>query len=156
LLKAAAPARIVTVSSSGESMGRINFDDLQGEQRYSGMRAYSQSKLANVLFTYELARRLDGSGVTANCLHPGVVRTEFARYATGGFKLLTRALQPFLLSVEKGAETSVHLASSAEVEGVTGRYFAKKRMKRSSERSHDVATARRLWDISEAMTRAKD
>ena len=106
-------------------MGRIDFDDLQGERRYSGQRAYNQSKLANVLFTYELARRLEGSGVTANALHPGVVRTAFGQEDSRGWmRLMLPVVRPFMKSPERGAETSVYLASSPEVEGVSGRYFA--------------------------------
>ena len=132
-LRASAPARVVTVSSGAQAMGRINFDDLQGEQQYNGQRAYNQSKLANVMFTYELARRLQGSGITANVLHPGVVRTAFGREDPRGWmRLLVPVIRPFLKSPEQGAETSVYLASSPEVEGVTGRYFANSKPKASS------------------------
>src|SRR4030095_7319040 len=117
-LRASAPARIVTVSSGAQAMGRINFDDLQGERGYSGQQAYNQSKLANVLFTYELARRLDGSGVTANVLHPGVVRTGFAAEDPSPmWRFLLPLIRPLLKSPQKGAATSIHLASSPEVEG---------------------------------------
>lgn len=146
-------ARIVTVTSSAESLGRIDFDDLQGAERYSGQRAYNQSKLANVLFTYELARRLTGTGVTANVVHPGVTRTAFGAEdqmrlfaATGGIA------RPFMRSPERGADTVVWAASSPELDGVTGGYFHDRRPKRSSPRSHDDATARRLWRVSEELT----
>lgn len=148
-LRASTPARVVTVSSGAQAMGRIDFDDLQGEQDYSGQRAYNQSKLANVMFTYELARRLAGSGVTANALHPGVVRTNFGREDSKGWmRLMLPVIRPFMKSPEHGAATSIHLASSAEVEGVTGRYFANSKPKASSKASQDTAAAARLWDVS--------
>jgi retinol dehydrogenase 14 len=148
-LRSAAPARVVTVSSGAQAMGRIDFDDLQGERSYSGQRAYNQSKLANVLFTYELARRLEGSGVTANALHPGVVRTAFGQEDSHGWmRLMLPVLRPFMKSPEKGAGTSIHLASSPDVEGVSGRYFAGGRPKTSSRASYDTAIAARLWQTS--------
>ena len=120
---ASAPARVVTVSSGAQSMGRIDLDDLQGERSYNGQRAYNQSKLANVLFTYELARRLDGTGVTANVLHPGVVRTVVRPRGHGSAACgcMLPLVKPFMKTPEQGAATPIHLASSPEVEGVTGR-----------------------------------
>jgi retinol dehydrogenase-14 len=151
-LTAGAPARVVTVSSNAQATGRIDFDDLQGEQRYSGARAYNQSKLANVLFTYELARRLAGSGVTANALHPGVVRTGFgAEDPTRAMKLLLPLALPFLKTPKQGAATSIHLAGAPELQGVSGQYFANSRPKRSADRSYDEATAARLWQLSAAL-----
>ncbi len=148
-LRASAPARVVTVSSGAQSMGRIDFDDLMGEDRYDGQQAYNQSKLANVLFTYELARRLDGSGVTANVLHPGVVRTSFGQEdPLGWMRLMLPFVRPFLKSPDRGAATSVHLASAPDLEGVTGTYFVDKRPKKSSPRSYDEQVAKRLWDES--------
>ena len=148
-LRESAPARVVTVSSGAQSMGRIDFDDLQGERGYRGQRAYNQSKLANVMFTYELARRLEGSGVTANVLHPGVVRTAFGQEdSTGWMRLMLPVVRPFMKSPEKGAQTSVHLASSPAVEGVSGQYFVDSRPKQSSRASYDAAAAARLWDVS--------
>lgn len=148
-LKASAPARIVTVSSGAQANGRMNFDDLQGERGYSGQRAYNQSKLANVLFTYELARRLDGSGVTATVLHPGVVRTGFAAEDPSPlWKVLLPLIRPLLKTPEKGAATSIYLASSPDVEGVTGEYFVNSTPKTSSKSSYDAAAAARLWRIS--------
>jgi NAD(P)-dependent dehydrogenase (short-subunit alcohol dehydrogenase family) len=148
-LTSSAPARVVTVSSGAQAMGRIDFDDLQGERSYSGQRAYNQSKLANVLFTYELARRLEGSGVTANALHPGVVRTAFGQEDSRGWmRLMLPVLRPFMKSPERGAETSIYLASSPDVEGVSGRYFAGSRPKSSSRASYDTAAAARLWQTS--------
>src|SRR5450755_1131945 len=124
-LEASAPARIVTVSSGAHATGKIDFGDLQGERRYSGQRAYSQSKLANVLFTYELARRLDGTGVTAAVLHPGVVRTGFAAEDPSPmWRVFLPLVRLFLKSTRKGAATSIYLAASPEVEGITGKYFA--------------------------------
>ncbi|GAA4412898.1 SDR family oxidoreductase [Fodinibacter luteus] len=148
-LRASAPARVVTVSSGAQAMGSIDFADLQGERDYSGQRAYNQSKLANVMFTYELARRLAGSGVTANALHPGVVRTNFGREDSKGWmRLMLPVVRPFMKSPERGAATSVHLASSPDVEGVTSRYFANSRPRASSRASQDAVAAARLWDVS--------
>jgi NAD(P)-dependent dehydrogenase (short-subunit alcohol dehydrogenase family) len=152
LLKATAPSRIVNVSSGEQRNGTIDFDDLQGEKGYKGAKAYSQSKLATVLFTYELARRLEGTGVTANCLHPGVVGTNLGSGVSGVFGFMVRALTPLMKSPEKGAETSIYLASSPEVESLSGRYFVKKAEARSSDVSHDERLARRLWEVSAELT----
>lgn len=151
-LVASAPARVVTVSSGAQAMGRIEFDDLQGERSYSGNRAYNQSKLANVMFTYELARRLEGTGVTATTLHPGVVRTSFGAEDPAPFwRLLAPLVVPFMKTPARGAATSVHLASSPEVEGVTGTYFANSKPKTSNKLSYDTAAAARLWQVSEQL-----
>ncbi|MGA8045975.1 MAG: SDR family oxidoreductase [Dermatophilaceae bacterium] len=148
-LRDSAPARVVTVSSGAQAMGNIDFDDLQGERGYSGQRAYNQSKLANVMFTYELARRLEGSGVTANVLHPGVVRTNFGREdSTGWMRLMLPVIRPFMKSPNRGAATSVYLASSPDVEAVTGRYFANSKLKTSSKASRGAEAAARLWEVS--------
>ena len=149
-LTASAPARIVTVSSGAHAaVKKIDFGDLQGERRYSGQQAYSQSKLANILFTYELARRLDGTGVTATALHPGVARTGFAAEDPSPMlKLFLPLIRLFLKTPEKGAATSIYLASSPEVKGVTSTYFAARKPKASSPASHDTAAAARLWQIS--------
>jgi retinol dehydrogenase-14 len=157
LLRAGAPARVVNVTSSAQALGDIHFDDLQFERRYRGQAAYNQSKLANVLFTYELARRLDGAGVTVNCLAPGVTRTNFGREDSGPvMRLLTPLGRPFMRSPEEGAATAVWLASSPEAEGVTGRYYLRRRgrptPRRSSRRSYDPELARRLWRVSEELT----
>ncbi len=156
VLERSAPARIINVSSGAQGTGKIDFDDLQGAKRYSGWRAYSQAKLANVLFTYELARRLQGTGVTANCLHPGFVATGFAQNNSGALQALIKAGQVFAISPEKGAETSVFLASSPLVEGVSGKYFANKKEKKSAKQSYDESAARRLWDVSAQLTGTKD
>ena len=151
-LQQSAPARVVTVSSGAHTMGRIDFDDLGGARSYSGMRAYSQSKLANILFTYELARRLGAGGVTVNALHPGMVRTGFGADDSGSLqRLFTPLMRPFMKSPAQGGATSVYLASSPEVDGVTGGYFAGCRPRRSSRRSYDEATAARLWQVSADM-----
>jgi retinol dehydrogenase 14 len=144
-----APARVVTVASGAHAQGRINFDDLQGARSYSGSRAYAQSKLANVLFTYELARKLQGSRVTANTLHPGVVRTSFGAEDPGGVqRLLVPLLRRFLKAPARGAATSIHLASASDVAHLSGRYFTDSRPRRSAERSYDQAVAARLWQVS--------
>jgi retinol dehydrogenase-14 len=140
---------VVTVSSHAQATGRIDFDDLQGERSYSGARAYNQSKLANVLFTYELARRLRATSVTANALHPGVVSTAFGAEDPGGVqRLLVPFMRPFMRSPAQGAATSIHLASAPDLERVTGRYFANSTPRRSSKQSYDEATAARLWQVS--------
>jgi NAD(P)-dependent dehydrogenase (short-subunit alcohol dehydrogenase family) len=141
--------RVVTVASHAHAQGSIDFGDLQGNQTYAGAFAYNQSKLANVLFTYELARRTRGKGVTANALHPGVVRTSFGAEDPGlTQRLLVPLLRPFMKSPAGGAVTSIYVASAPELEGVTGRYFTNKGPKRSASRSYDEAVGRRLWRVS--------
>lgn len=152
LLKASGRSRIVTVSSMAHRMYKLNIDDLNKKQRYLPSRAYGQSKLANILFTYELARRLNGSKVTANCLHPGIVRTSFAKRLTGLEMLSFAALRLFMIPVEQGAATSVFLATSPEVEGITGRYFIRCKEAQSSKLSYDLTLARKLWEESERVT----
>jgi retinol dehydrogenase 14 len=148
-LKASAPARVVTVSSGAQSMGRIDFDDLMGEGKYSGQRAYNQSKLANVMFTYELARHLQGTGVTATVLHPGITSTGFGAEDTAlGWGPLIAVMRLFMKKPEQGAERSVYLASSPEAEGLTGQYFASRTPKESHRASYDTAITARLWQVS--------
>jgi retinol dehydrogenase 14 len=148
-LKESAPARVVTVSSRAQAGGRIDFDDLQGERAYSGSRAYDQSKLANVLFTYELARRLRGTSVTANALHPGVVNTSFgAEDPASVQRLLVPFMRPFMKAPARGAATSIHVASAPDLVHVTGCYFANSKPTRSSKRSYDEAAAALLWQVS--------
>lgn len=154
-LRAGVPARIVNVSSGAQEMGRIDFDDLQSRRNYKPFGAYAMSKLANVLFTYELARRLEGAGITANVLHPGTVRTGFGDTTTGFIKFFLTAIRPLLLTPEQGAETPIYLAASPEVENVTGKYFVNKKAVESSTLSYDVDTARRLWRVSEELTGVK-
>jgi len=148
LLEASVPARIVNVASNVHARGTIDFDDLQGARRYDGVRSYCQSKLANVLVTYALARRLAGSGVTANCLHPGMVATGIGRNMLGLPRLAMTALRPFLMTPEQGAATSIHLASSQDVVGVSGQYFVKCKPAESSASSRDETLQERLWAIS--------
>jgi NAD(P)-dependent dehydrogenase (short-subunit alcohol dehydrogenase family) len=151
-LKASTPARVVTVASNAQSLGRIDFEDLQGERTYSGQTAYNQSKLADVMFTYELARRLAGTGVTATVLHPGVVRTGFgAEDPSRIFKLLVPLWRPFMKTPRDGAATSIYLASSPEVAGVTGMYFADSRPRTSNKTSYDEAAAARLWQVNASL-----
>ncbi len=151
MLKASAPSRIINVSSRAHVGAHLELDDLQGRKSYSGFRAYGASKLANLYFTYELARRLEGTGVTVNALHPGFVRSNFGRNNPGG--IVVRALSALMgISVQKGALTSIYLATSPEVERVTGKYFVKCRPVRSNHISYDRDIARRLWDISEELT----
>jgi NAD(P)-dependent dehydrogenase (short-subunit alcohol dehydrogenase family) len=152
LLKASSPARIVCVSSAMHEGAEIRFDDLQFEKGYSSWKAYGQAKLADLIFTYELARRLEGSGVTANALHPGFVATNI-----GPQHWLLRPLMKIVYafgarSPQEGAQTSIYLASSPEVEGVSGRYFVDSKPVRSSEASYNRETAQWLWDISLRMT----
>ncbi|WP_370650182.1 SDR family oxidoreductase [Oscillochloris sp. ZM17-4] len=151
-LRAAAPARVVTVSSGAHMAGHIRFDDLDSKRGYRGFRAYSDSKLANVLFSNELARRLAGGGVSSNSLHPGAVATNFASGSGGLLGIGFGLMRPFFISPEQGAQTSIYLASSPGVAGVSGQYFAKSRPTRSSAESTNVAVQRRLWEVSEQMT----
>ena len=140
---------MVTVASNAHRQGRIDFDDLQGERDYSGARAYNQSKLANVMFTYELARRLQGRSVTANALHPGVVSTGSApRTRPRPSGCSSRSSRPFMKAPAQGAATSIYLASAPHLEQVTGWYFANSKPKKSSQRSYDEAVAARLWQVS--------
>jgi NAD(P)-dependent dehydrogenase (short-subunit alcohol dehydrogenase family) len=151
-LKAGAPSRIVNVSSGAHQGGRIEFDSLQSERRYDPIRVYSMTKLANLHFTYELARRLTGTGVSVNAVHPGVVSTRLlASYLDLPFVGGTLA-RAFGAKPEKGAETSIYLAASPAVSGITGGYFVGRQQSRSSPASHDEATARRLWNVSAEMT----
>ena len=148
LLKAGAPSRIITVASAAEAHRPIDFDDLQSEKKYRGFTAYAKTKLMNVMFTYELSARLAGSGVTANCVHPGAVATDMLRQLPWW---LYGLISPFLLTPEQGAATPVYLASSPEVEGVSGDYFVKGRAKPSSLPSYDADARKRLWELSEAL-----
>jgi NAD(P)-dependent dehydrogenase (short-subunit alcohol dehydrogenase family) len=148
-LTASAPARVVSVSSGAQAMGHIAFDDLHGVRHYRGQRAYNQSKLATVMFTNELARRLEGAGVTANSLHPGVVRTNFgAEDQAWFFAVMSRVLLPLLKTPAQGAQTSIYLASSPDVDGVTGKYFAKGRPATANRVAYDTGLAARLWQAS--------
>jgi len=152
LLKSA-PARVVNVSSDAHRTGSINFDDLMSEKKYSSFGVYSMSKLANVLFTNELARRLEDTGVTANSLHPGFVASGFGKNNGGIWNMVMPIIQLFAISPEKGAETSIYLASSPEVAGVTGKYFSKKQAVKATDAAYDQATQKRLWEVSDALVK---
>lgn len=152
LLKRSAPSRVVTVSSEAQRWGRLDFDNLQGERSYRAFGAYGLSKLANIMFTYELAERLAGTGVTANCLHPGAVNSRFGQDSRGFSALFFRLFKPFMRTPEQGADTVVWLAAAPEVEGVTGKYFANRREISASRVSYDGAARKRLWEESERLT----
>jgi NAD(P)-dependent dehydrogenase (short-subunit alcohol dehydrogenase family) len=141
------------VASEAHRQGKIDFDDLMFEKKWSGMDAYFASKLANILFTAELARRLEGTKVTANCLHPGAVASGFMTNNSGVLALGWKIISPFLLSNEKGARTTIFLASDPSVAGVTGKYFEKCKERKPSRRARDMAVAHRLWEVSEDLTR---
>ena len=154
-LEAAPEGRIINVSSDGHRLGRLVWDDLQWERRsYRAMRAYCDSKLMNILFTRELARRLEGSGVTANCLHPGVIRSGFAVNERGSFAGLVRLAGPFMLDPERGARTSAYLATSPEVRGKTGGYYSRCKLKKPSKAARSDEDAARLWQLSEGLREA--
>jgi NAD(P)-dependent dehydrogenase (short-subunit alcohol dehydrogenase family) len=150
-LVASAPARIVSTSSIAHERENLDFNDLQSANGYGGLKVYSRSKLANILFTRELARRLNGTEVTANCLHPGVVKTRFGKSSGGLFGLLIPFLRPFFISPEQGAETIVYLASSPEVADKTGGYFVKRKLVEPSAAARDDTAAKRLWIESEKL-----
>ena len=151
-LTASAPARVVTVTSDAHSAARLDLSDPNLERGWDSWRSYANSKLANILFTRELARRLDGTGVTANCAHPGVVRTGFGRDARPLLRLGITIARPFMLSPERGADTIVYLASSPDVADQTGGYYVKRQRREPSAAARDDAAARELWEISETMT----
>ncbi|MCH6556494.1 MAG: SDR family oxidoreductase [Chloroflexi bacterium] len=158
LLRRSVPSRIVVVSSDAHRQGSLDFDDLQLTTGYGGWQAYARSKLANIYFTRELARRLEGSGVTVNAVHPGVVATGFARDGDtkGLFSWLMTLTRPFYRSPEKGARTSIFVASSAELDGVTGKYFANSKEARPTSIAQDDEAARRLWTASEELIAQAD
>jgi NAD(P)-dependent dehydrogenase (short-subunit alcohol dehydrogenase family) len=151
-IKESAPARIINIASDLHKRATINFDDLGGERSFGGMSSYGQSKLANILFTYELARRLEGTGVTVNCVHPGGVATNLAKNNGAFVNAAWKVIGLFMKSPENGARTQTYLASSPEVEGVTGKYFINCREARSSAESLNLDVARKLWAVSEQMT----
>ncbi len=151
-LKAAASARIVNVASEVQQIGNIYWDDIQLTKNYTSFKAYSQSKLANIMFSNELAKRLEGTKVTTNALHPGAVATNFGSDGKGLVAWLFKTFRWSLLSAEKGAETSIWLATSPQVEGVTGQYFSKKKAIRAKTLAYSKEALKRLWEISEQMT----
>jgi len=144
-LLASAPGRVVNTSSNAHTRARLDFDDLQSAQRYRGFKVYGRSKLCNILYTRELARRWAGTGVTANSLHPGFVATRFGDGSGGLFSYVVRVAKTFAISAEKGADTIVYLASSPEVAHVSGAYFYKCHPATPSKEAQDDAAARRLW-----------
>jgi retinol dehydrogenase 12 len=151
-LTESAPARVVTVTSDAHSAAHLDLRDPNLEHGWESWRSYANSKLANILFTRELARRLDGTAVTANCAHPGVVRTGFGRESRPLLKLGITIARPFMLSPERGADTIVYLASSPDVAGQTGGYYVKRRRREPSAAARDDTLARELWELSEKMT----
>lgn len=150
-LAASAPARIVNVASRAHRAGRLDFADLQLTRGYSAWRAYAASKLANILFTRELARRLQDSGVTANSLHPGLVATNFGHDRFGLISLLLRVARPMMIGEAEGAATTLHLATSPAVASVTGEYFADCAITRAEPHARDDEAARRLWEETERL-----
>lgn len=154
-LKKSDAARIINVSSNAHFRGTINFEDLYGEQKYAPFKIYAQSKLANVLFTYELARRLKEDGlnyITVNALHPGEIKTQIAEKNGNTFyKVVWKLLKPFMQSIKQGASTTVHLASAKQMEGKTAEYWSKMKKINSSEISYDEQVADRLWNVSRAL-----
>ena len=161
LLRASGGARIVNVASDAHKFGGIDWDDLQSERRYqglplvSGMRVYGTSKLMNILFTRELARRLGGAGVSANCVHPGAVATRLGANESAG-RVISRLIRPFMLTPAQGADTSIYLATSPEVAPLSGRYFARRRELTPSRAAQDDAAARRLWELSLSLSGLRD
>jgi retinol dehydrogenase-14 len=152
VLKASAPSRIINVSSNAHTRGKIDFENLQSEKKYGLMRPYSNAKLMLIMFTYALARRLEGTGVTVNVLHPGFVRTHFGQNnASRARKLGVKIIGPLARSPERGAETSIYLASSPEVEGVSGKYFVDCKPANSSDISYDKDLQEKLWKYTEEL-----
>jgi NAD(P)-dependent dehydrogenase (short-subunit alcohol dehydrogenase family) len=154
-IKAAPKARIVNLASEAARMGKINFSDLGFKEGYTPMKSYCQSKLANILFTIELNEQLKGTNITVNCMHPGVVNTGFGKELKGLTKFFFSTLSSLLRKPEKGAETAIWLASSPAVENITGKYFQDKKELKMQKHYSDIATAKKLWDISAEMTGLK-
>jgi NAD(P)-dependent dehydrogenase (short-subunit alcohol dehydrogenase family) len=152
MLKASAPARVINVTSTAHSSGTIDFNDIQYERSYKGYRAYANTKLMNMVFTYELARRVDGTGVTANCVHPGVIHTGLLRNFSFVLNAMFNLLSVFFKKAHEGAETPIYLAASPEVGEVTGKYFKYCKPLGSSEESYDQDVQRRLWEVSATLT----
>jgi len=156
LLIESAPSRIINVASGAHKIGKIHFEDINLKKNYRVWRAYAQSKLANILFTYELAERLKDTKVTVNCLHPGAVATSMGINRDTGFgTFITRILKPFFQTSAKGAETASYLATSHNVDEISGKYFYRKKPISSSKKTYDRTLAKKLWDLSEEMTNSK-
>lgn len=151
-LKNSSPARVINVASNVQSKS-INFEKLQSKKYFRSWKAYSRSKTALILITYEFARRLKGTGITVNCLHPGFIKTNITRYYKGIIKFFTKIIFSFAKSPEEGAKTSIYLASSPEVEGVSGKFFIDKNEAKSKEITYDTSVAKKLWDICANLTR---
>jgi retinol dehydrogenase-14 len=154
-LEESAPSRVITVSSEAQRWGNMDFEDIQSTRKYRGFPVYGMTKLANIMFTYELAERLKGTGVTANCLHPGPVSTNFGKNNGGPMALFFRVAKPFMRSPEQGADTLIWLAVSPDVEGVSGKYFSDRKEIEAKEIAYDEGARRRLWEISEDLTGLK-
>ena len=154
-LEQSAPSRVITVSSEAQRWGNVDFEDMQSRSKYRGFPVYGMTKLANIMFTYELAERLSGTGVTANCLHPGSVGTNFGQNNRGPMALFFRTFKPFMRSPEQGADTLIWLASSPEVEGISGMYFSDRKEIEAKKVTCNHAARRRLWEISEDLTGLK-
>jgi len=152
VLRDSAPSRIVNVASTAHSRGTLDFDNLQGEQHYDGWQQYGNTKLANIVFTYELARRLEGSGVTVNCLHPGVIHTNLMSNYSKALSGLWHMLQWFFKQPDEGATTPVFLASSPTVADESGKYYRNCAPMGTTEESNDQVVQRRLWEASESLT----
>lgn len=152
-LKESAPSRVITVSSEAQRWGSMDFGDLQSRRRYRGFPVYGMTKLANIMFTYELAERLKGKDVTANCMHPGSVGTNFGQNNGGMMALFFRTFKPFMRSPEQGSDTLIWLASSPEVDGVSGKYFSDRKEIEAKDIAYDPDARRRLWEISESLTK---
>ena len=151
LLKSSSPSRIINVSSSAHYRANFDIDNLQGEKKYSSFDAYCKSKLYNVLFTYELSRKLAGSNVTVNCLHPGFISTNLFTNSSFFYQFIVKILSPILIDAKSGSETSTYLATSKDVENITGKYFVKCKPKKSSKISYDKSTSKNLWNLSEKL-----
>jgi len=154
-LEQSAPSRVITVSSEAQRWGTMDFEDMQSRRKYRGFPVYGMTKLANIMFTYELAERLDGTDVSANCLHPGSVGTNFGQNNRGAMALFFRTFKPFMRSPEQGADTLIWLASSPEIDGVSGKYFSDRKEIEAKKVAYDPAARRRLWEISEQLTGLK-
>ncbi|MEK7431804.1 MAG: SDR family oxidoreductase [Cyanobacteriota bacterium] len=155
VIRESTPARIVNVSSDAHKTGHIDFDDINFERKkYSSIGAYCNSKLANILFTRELAKRLKGTKITVNCLHPGVISSNFGSNTSGILGFLVKIAKPFFTTVEKGAETQIYLATSPQVEDVTGEYFSKKKVAYTTSEANNEGIAKKLWDVSNEMIKA--